>query len=77
MSDIGWKSASQASHASIRVWSSQGWPVIACSTWVARFGVAAMPPKAMRAPVTMPSSTVMLKAPQTAEMSWSKRLDSL
>jgi hypothetical protein len=37
----------------------------------------AMPPKAMRAAVTTPPSHVTLKPPQTAEMSWSKRFDSL
>ncbi len=36
-----------------------------------------MPPKAMRASVTIPASTPMEMPAQTAEMSWSKRLDSL
>ena len=43
----------------------------------ARFGVAAMPPKAMRAPAMRVPSTRSLNAPITAEMSWSKRLEIL
>ncbi|MNN76780.1 hypothetical protein D3C81_1931890 [compost metagenome] len=57
--------------------SSHGWPTRAASVSAARLGVAAMPPKATHAAVTMPASTVMPNAAQTAEMSSSNRFDSL
>ncbi|MNM87657.1 hypothetical protein D3C81_998460 [compost metagenome] len=57
--------------------SFHGWPISAASVAAARLGVAAMPPKAMRASLTMPSCTVMPNAAHTAEISSSKRLDSL
>ena len=43
----------------------------------ARFGIAAMPPKAMRAPAMRVPSRRSLNAPITAEMSESKRLEIL
>ena len=42
--------------------SVQGLPISAASTCAARFGMPAMPPKAMRAAVTLPSSTVIVEA---------------
>ena len=76
MSEIGAKSSAKAAMARRMVASLQGSPVSAASTAAARFGMGAMPPKAIRALATMPSSTWTTKAPQTAEMSWSKRLES-
>jgi hypothetical protein len=57
--------------------SFQGWPVSAVSACGARAGMPAMPPNAIRACVTMPSATSIEKAPHTAEISLSKRFDSL
>ena len=47
------------------------------SACAARFGVAAIPPKARRAEMITSLATVMLKAPMTAEISWSKRFEIL
>ena len=41
--------------------SVQGCPTIAASAWAARLGVAAMPPKAMRASATRPPSSAQLE----------------
>ena len=51
--------------------------LLAASQALARLGMAAMPPKAMRASLTTPSTRVRLNAAQTAEMSSSRRLDTL
>ena len=69
MSLIGWKSAAKAGAAAATVASVHGLPISAASTARARFGVAAMPPKAIRAEVTTVSVTARLKQPQIAEMS--------
>ena len=69
MSVSGAKSCAMASMAAAMVASSHARPVSAASVLEARFGVPAMPPKAMRAPVARPSATVTLKQPQTALMS--------
>ena len=45
--------------------------------FAARFGIAAMPPNAIRASEIFPSFMASEKAPQTAEISWSKRLEIL
>jgi hypothetical protein len=54
-----------------------GLPRSAASQARARLGIAAMPPKATRTPLTTPSSMLRLKAAHTAEMSSSRRLDTL
>jgi hypothetical protein len=77
MSLSGVKSAAIACAAASTVASVQSLPISAASALAARFGTPAMPPKAIRALVTRPPSTVTLKQPQTAEISWSKRLDIL
>ena len=70
----GVKSSASAACASAIVCAVQGWPTSAASAVAARFGVAAMPPKASRAARTMPSSTATWKPQATAEMSSSRRL---
>ncbi|MNH22008.1 hypothetical protein D3C81_1889630 [compost metagenome] len=55
----------------------QGLPRSAASQARARLGVAAMPPKAMRTPLTTSFSMLRLNAAHTAEMSSSSRLDTL
>jgi hypothetical protein len=77
MSEIGAKSWASAAEAASTTASLHGRPTSAASVSTARFGIAAMPPKAIRAAATRPSSTVMLKAPSSAEMSWSNRLETL
>ena len=78
MSEIGWKSAGNAASAASIVAVTHGLPTSAASTPAARFGVAAMPPKAMRAMPTLPSPSIETRnAPQSAEMSSSRRLDTL
>ena len=69
MSLSGAKSSSKPENAALTVSSDHGFPIRAFSTAVARLGIPAMPPKAIRASLTTPSDTVMLKQPQTAEMS--------
>ena len=77
MSVIGVKSDAKADSAASIVARDQSLPISAASTAAARLGIPAMPPKAIRAATTLPPSRVTLKQPQTAEMSWSKRFDSL
>ncbi|MNV94020.1 hypothetical protein D3C71_1887720 [compost metagenome] len=55
----------------------QAEPISDCSQALARLGMPAMPPKATRALRTWPFSITRLKAAQTAEMSSSRRLDTL
>ena len=43
----------------------------------ARFGIAAIPPSAIRMSLTLSAVEASAKAAQTAEISWSKRLLSL
>ena len=57
------------SHLAARRAARLGRVTNSASTAKAGFGTPAMPPKAIRAPVTTPPSTVTLKQPQTAEMS--------
>ena len=70
MSVIGVKSSAKAGSAALNGLVCPGFAdqrgLDACD---ARFGMPAMPPKAMRASATLPSETVMLKQPQTAEIS--------
>ena len=74
MSLIGAKSSASAPCASAIVCAVQGWPTSAASAFFARFGVAAMPPKATRAARTIPPSTITCRPQATAEMSSSRRL---
>ncbi len=69
MSESGVKSSPIRHIASRIVASLHSRPVSAASAIAARFGTPAMPPNAIRASVTLPSSTVTWNAPQTAEMS--------
>ena len=62
--------------AASTVVSFHGWPMRAASVALARAGVAAMPPKAMRAWPTRPAARVRAKAPHRAEMSWSWRFET-
>ena len=71
---IGAKSSASAACASAIVCAVHGCPTSAASAFAARFGVAAMPPKAIRAERTTPPSTATCKPTATAEMSSSRRL---
>jgi hypothetical protein len=73
----GVKSRGSSAAAATRLASQNARPTSAASAWAARFGVAAMPPKAMRAPVIVPPSTVTAKPAATEEMSSSRRLEIL
>ena len=77
MSLIGVKSSAIASAAARNASMPSSAPTSAASAAAARFGVAAMPPKARRASVMRPSETEILKPPITAEISWSNRLEIL
>ncbi|MNR50711.1 hypothetical protein D3C85_1702700 [compost metagenome] len=76
-SESGVKSSARAAQARSTVALLNGEPSNAASQAAARFGMAAMPPKATRASATTPFSRRMLKAAQTAEMSSSRRLETL
>ncbi|MOA41006.1 hypothetical protein D3C78_1629300 [compost metagenome] len=76
-SDSGVKSSARAAQALSTVALFQVAPSSAASQCFARFGVAAMPPKATRASAITPFSMRRLNAAQTAEMSSSRRLDTL
>ncbi|MNN26209.1 hypothetical protein D3C81_1397100 [compost metagenome] len=76
-SESGVKSSAKAAQArSIVAWLN-GAPISAVSQLLARFGMAAMPPKATRASAITPLSRRMLKAAHTAEISSSRRLETL
>ena len=72
------KPLAEAGKAAVMVSMVQGFPAKAASAADARFGIAAMPPKAIRTALTTPApSRDTLKAPQSAEMSSSRRLEIL
>ncbi|MNI91842.1 hypothetical protein D3C73_1495580 [compost metagenome] len=76
-SDSGVKSSARAAQARSTVALLKGAPINAVSQLLARFGMAAMPPKATRASAITPFSRRRLNAAHTAEMSSSRRLDTL
>ena len=73
-SEIGVPSPASTRAADSMVSSSQGLPSRACSVAVARIGVAATPPRPMRALVTAPSSMSSANATATLLMSSNGRL---
>ncbi|MNI67704.1 hypothetical protein D3C73_1233510 [compost metagenome] len=76
-SESGVKSSARAAQARSTVALLNGAPRNTASQALARLGIAAMPPKATRASLITPFSRRKLKAAQTAEMSSSRRLDTL
>ena len=77
MSSIGVNSPSSVRAAASAVAAVQRDPTSVASVATARFGVAATPPQPIRADTTLSPSSTSANATNTAEMSWSRRFDSL